>query len=73
MPFQKPVLSLEEARRAMDRMLQEAQQKFQNRPLAIAMESTGVSPRSSMSPCRAMRNSGCPPGDVTPPITAEAA
>ena len=37
MPFQKPVLSLEEARRAMDRMLQEAHQKFQNRPLAIAI------------------------------------
>ena len=37
MPFQKPVLSLEEARRAMDRMLQEAQQKFQNRPVAIAI------------------------------------
>jgi uncharacterized protein GlcG (DUF336 family) len=36
MPFQKPVLSLEEARRAMDRMLQEAQQRFQNRPVAIA-------------------------------------
>ena len=37
MPFQKPVLSLEEARRAMDRMLQEVQQKFQNRPVAIAI------------------------------------
>jgi len=37
MPFQKPVLSLEEARRAMDRMLQEAQQKFPNRPVAIAI------------------------------------
>jgi uncharacterized protein GlcG (DUF336 family) len=37
MPFQKPVLSFEEARRAMDRMLQEVQQKFQNRPVAIAI------------------------------------
>ncbi len=37
MPFQKPVLSLEEARGAMDRMLQEVQQKFQNRPVAIAI------------------------------------
>src|ERR671922_1011586 len=37
MPFQKPVLSLEEARRAMDRMLQEVQQQFQNRPVAIAI------------------------------------
>jgi glc operon protein GlcG len=37
MPFQKPVLSLEEARRAMDRMLQEVHQKFQNRPVAIAI------------------------------------
>jgi glc operon protein GlcG len=37
MPYQKPVLSLEEARRAMDRMLQEVHQKFQNRPVAIAI------------------------------------
>jgi glc operon protein GlcG len=37
MPYQKPVLSLEEARRAMDRMLQEVQQRFQNRPVAIAI------------------------------------
>ena len=37
MPYQKPVLSLEEARRAMDRMLQEVQQSFQNRPVAIAI------------------------------------
>ena len=37
MPFQKPVLSLEEARGAMDRMLQETQQKFRNRPVAIAI------------------------------------
>jgi glc operon protein GlcG len=37
MPFQKPVLSFEEARRSMDRMLQEVQQKFQNRPVAIAI------------------------------------
>jgi len=37
MPFQKPVLSLEEARRAMERMLQEAQQQFPNRPVAIAI------------------------------------
>jgi glc operon protein GlcG len=37
MPFQKPVLSLEEARRAMDRMRQELHQKFQNRPVAIAI------------------------------------
>jgi glc operon protein GlcG len=37
MPYQKPVLSLEEARRAIDRMLQEVHQKFQNRPVAIAI------------------------------------
>jgi glc operon protein GlcG len=37
MPYQKPVLSLEEARRAMDRMLQEVHQRFQNRPVAIAI------------------------------------
>jgi glc operon protein GlcG len=37
MPYQKPVLSLEEARRAMDHMLQEVHQKFQNRPVAIAI------------------------------------
>ncbi len=36
MPYQKAVLSLEEARRAMDRMLQEAS-KEANRPLAIAI------------------------------------
>jgi glc operon protein GlcG len=37
MPFQKLVLSLEEARRAMDRMLQEVHQNFQNRAVAIAI------------------------------------
>jgi glc operon protein GlcG len=37
MPYQKPVLSLEEARRAMDRMLQDVHQRFQNRPVAIAI------------------------------------
>src|SRR5215510_3277180 len=37
MPFQKPVLSLDEARRAMDRMLQEMHQTFSNRPVAIAI------------------------------------
>ncbi|MBI3327323.1 MAG: heme-binding protein [Nitrospinae bacterium] len=36
MPLQKSVLSLEEARRAMDRMLQEAN-KQPNRPVAIAI------------------------------------
>lgn len=36
MPYQKAALSLEEARRAMDRMLQEAS-KEANRPLAIAI------------------------------------
>lgn len=36
MPLQKAVLSLEEARRAMDRMLQEAN-KEPNRPLAMAI------------------------------------
>src|SRR5215510_8519345 len=37
MPFQKLVLSLDEARRAMDRMLQEVHQTFSNRPVAIAI------------------------------------
>jgi uncharacterized protein GlcG (DUF336 family) len=36
MPYQKPVLSLEDARRAMERMLQEAG-KAPNRPVAIAI------------------------------------
>jgi uncharacterized protein GlcG (DUF336 family) len=36
MPYQKPVLSLDDARRAMDRMLQEAL-KAPNRPIAIAI------------------------------------
>ena len=36
MPYQKATLSLEEARRAMDRMLEEAN-KEPNRPLAIAI------------------------------------
>lgn len=36
MPFQKPVLSLDDARRAMERMLQEAL-KAPNRPVAIAI------------------------------------
>ena len=36
MPYQKAALSLEEARRAMDRMLQEAN-KQPNRPVAIAI------------------------------------
>ena len=36
MPYQKTVLSLEDARRALDRMLQEAQ-KSPNRPVAIAI------------------------------------
>jgi glc operon protein GlcG len=36
MPYQTPVLSFEEARRAMDRMLQEAT-KSPNRPVAIAI------------------------------------
>ena len=36
MPYQKPVLSLDDARRAMERMLQEAL-KAPNRPVAIAI------------------------------------
>jgi glc operon protein GlcG len=36
MPYQKPVLGLEEARKAMDRMLQEAY-KAPDRPVAIAV------------------------------------
>ena len=36
MPYQKPVLSLDDARRAMDRMLQEAL-KVPTRPVAIAI------------------------------------
>jgi glc operon protein GlcG len=36
MPYQKSILSLEDARRAMDRMLQEAL-KAPNRPVAIAI------------------------------------
>ena len=36
MPYQTPVLSFEEARRAMDRMLQEAT-KNPHRPVAIAI------------------------------------
>ena len=36
MPYQKPILSLDDARRAMERMLQEAL-KAPNRPVAIAI------------------------------------
>jgi uncharacterized protein GlcG (DUF336 family) len=36
MPYQKPILSLDDARRAMERMLQEAH-KAPNRPVAIAI------------------------------------